>query len=88
MQSFIDDRAKGATPKTPAAPIPDGPLLLAVPRAAALLGLSPRRLYDLAASGALPEGIVIRLGRTVRISRPRLLRWLEGEGLEGTDGKS
>jgi predicted DNA-binding transcriptional regulator AlpA len=51
-------------------------LLLTVPQAARLLGMSPRRLYALAAQGAFPDGVTIRLGRAVRLSGPRLWRWL------------
>jgi len=51
-------------------------LLLSVPEAAKLLGLSPRRLYALIAEHQVPEGIVIHLGRSVRLSRARLLSWL------------
>jgi len=51
-------------------------LLLSVPEAAALLGLTPRRLYVHIAEHRLPEEVVVRLGRSVRLSRPRLLRWL------------
>jgi hypothetical protein len=53
------------------------PLLLRVPTAAPEIGISPRRLYELAAKpGALPEGLVVRLGRSLYISRPRLEEWL------------
>ena len=51
-------------------------LLLSVPEAAALLGLTSRRLYAHIAEHRLPEEIVVRLGRSVRLSRPRLLQWL------------
>jgi len=57
----------------------DYPLLLSVPEAAKLIGISERRLYLLAGTpGVLPEGLVVRLGRSVRISRPRLRAWLSG----------
>ena len=56
---------------------PDAPLLIDVKTAAPRLGISPRRLYALASMpGALPEGLVIRLGRSVFLSRPRLMAWL------------
>ena len=51
-------------------------LVITVREGAQLLGVSERRLYALVADGALPEGIVIRLGRAVRLSGPRLRRWL------------
>lgn len=53
------------------------PLLADVSWAAPLLGLSFREFYRLAGTpGGFPEGIVVRLGRRVRVSRPRLLAWL------------
>ncbi len=61
-----------------------GALLLTIPQAAGLLGMSPRRLYTLVAQGALPEAMIIRLGRAVRLSGPRLWRWLGADGA-GTD---
>jgi excisionase family DNA binding protein len=51
-------------------------LLLTVREASRLLGLSERRLYALIAEKALPEGVVVRLGRAIRLSAPRLRRWL------------
>jgi hypothetical protein len=55
----------------------DHTLLLTVPRAAKILGISCRRLYTLAATpGAMPEGVVVRLGRRVYLSRKRLEAWL------------
>jgi excisionase family DNA binding protein len=51
-------------------------LVITVREGAQMLGVSERRLYALVADGALPEGIVIRLGRAVRLSGPRLRRWL------------
>ncbi len=63
----------------------DNMLLLTVPQAARLLGMSPRRLYALVAQGAFPEGITIRLGRAVRLSRPRLWRWLGADDADVGD---
>lgn len=54
----------------------DERLLLTVPETAGLLRLSPRRLYALIAEHKIPEGIVVRLGRAVRVSQPRLRSWL------------
>ena len=51
-------------------------LLITVREAARLMGVSERRLYALVADGVLPEGIVIRLGRAIRLSAPRLRRWV------------
>ena len=51
-------------------------LVITVREGARLLGVSERRLYALVAGGVLPEGIVIRLGRAIRLSGPRLRHWL------------
>jgi predicted DNA-binding transcriptional regulator AlpA len=59
-------------------------LLLRAEETAPLLGLSLRELYRVAAipsgqPGALPAGIVLKIGRRVRFSRLRLLEWLGTE---------
>ena len=51
-------------------------LLLTVPEAAERLGMSTRRLYCLIAEGMLPDSVVIRFGRSIRVSGPRLMQWL------------
>jgi predicted DNA-binding transcriptional regulator AlpA len=56
-------------------------LLLVAEEVSPLLGLSPRELYRAAAipeghPGALPPGVVVRIGRRVRFSRPALEAWL------------
>jgi excisionase family DNA binding protein len=51
-------------------------LLLRADEAAALLGLSLRALYRFAAEEKIPPEVVVRLGRSVRFSKPRLLAWL------------
>ena len=51
-------------------------LLLTIREAAPFFGLSERRLYALIAQGELPPDLVVHFGRAVRLSRPRLLRWL------------
>jgi excisionase family DNA binding protein len=51
-------------------------LVLSVPEAAGLLGISRRLAYELAARGELP---VLRLGGRVLILRRPLERLLEGE---------
>ncbi len=56
-------------------------LLLDAEEVAPLLGLGLRETYRVASipagqPGAFPPGVVIRLGRRVRFSRPRLLEWL------------
>ena len=57
------------------------PLLLRVPDVARLLDLSERAVYRRIAEGSLPG--VRRLGRSVFVSRPELLRWLGQQGGEG-----
>lgn len=49
------------------------PLLLRVSEAARLLGVSRSTMYQLVASGSVP---VIRIGRSVRVSRPALEAWI------------
>ncbi len=51
-------------------------LLLTVKEAAKILGLSPRMVYEHAAKKMFPEGVVIRLGKSMYLSRPRLEIWL------------
>ncbi len=78
-------RPSATTPascETPEVSVVENMLLLTVPQAARLLGMSPRRLYALVAQGAFPEGITIRLGRAVRLSGPRLRRWLGATGAD------
>lgn len=50
------------------------PLLLKVPEAARLLGVSRTRVYELMQRGELP---VIRLGRSVRIPYAALQGWID-----------
>ena len=61
------------------APVTDAPPpeLLKVEEAAALLRISRAKAYEMAASGELPG--VVRIGRSLRVSRRRLLAWLDGE---------
>jgi len=59
----------------------DERLLLTVPETAGLLRPSPRRLYALIAQHMLPEGVVVRFGRGVRVSQPRLRCWLGADPL-------
>lgn len=48
--------------------------LLRAEEAATLLGLGRSKIYQLIASRAIP---VVRIGRSVRIPRTALLRWIE-----------
>jgi len=55
---------------------PDSPeaLLLKAPQVARLLGISERKLWELANCGELPS---IRIGRCRRYSRNSLEKWIE-----------
>jgi excisionase family DNA binding protein len=69
------------------APLHNGqPLLLRAEDAAPLLGVSVRAIYRLAAEHKIPAACVVRLGRSVRFSRPALLRWLHGEDAQRAAG--
>ena len=55
------------------ATLPDAQLLT-IPQAAALLCLSPRKTWELTATGELPT---VRIGRAVRIDRRDLEAWID-----------
>lgn len=48
---------------------------ITIPQAAEVLGIHPRRAYQLAERGQLPG--VIRLGRSIRIRVAALRQWME-----------
>lgn len=50
------------------------PVLLKVEEAAALLRIGRTKMYGLLAAGAIPT---VRVGRSVRVPRAALLRWIE-----------
>ena len=54
----------------------DTPLLLKVNEAAKLLQIGRDRIYELVASGRLPA---LHFGRTIRIPRDALVRFIEAE---------
>jgi excisionase family DNA binding protein len=56
--------------------VPVLPLLLNLPQAAVLLGVSPRTVKRLASAGELPEGAVTRIGRRRLLNRLVLERWV------------
>lgn len=64
-------------------------LLLTVPEASRLLGISRAMTYQMVATGVFPR---VRIGRAVRVPRRELLAWvadhtegsLDREGLPGT----
>jgi excisionase family DNA binding protein len=49
------------------------PLLVRVPEAAELLGVSRAKAYELVASGVIP---VVRIGRATRVPLEALRRWV------------
>lgn len=55
---------------------------LKVPEVAKVLRIARSRAYELVADGQIPS---VRIGRSVRVSRRELERWLEGQryGAEG-----
>lgn len=57
-------------------------LLLTVKEASEVLGLSPRMIYEFAARDIFPDGLVIRLGKSLYLSRPRLEVWLGAQEKE------
>ena len=54
--------------------------LMRVAEASRLLHASKSRVYELAREGILPPGVVVRLGRQVRISEAKLREWIESGG--------
>ncbi len=56
----------------------EAPAVLTVDEAAALLRVNRKTLYEAIRGSALPG--VIRLGRSIRISRTALVHWLRGKG--------
>jgi len=55
-------------------PMEDEPRFLTVPEAAQLLRINRGRAYEMANNGTLPG--VIRIGRTIRVDRERLIAGL------------
>lgn len=54
------------------------PDLLAVPAAAKRLGIHPDSLYRLIRAGQFPPAVII--GHSIRVSVPKLERYLHGDG--------
>ena len=52
--------------------------VLTVDEAARLLRVNRKTLYEAIRAGEVPG--VVRLGRSIRIGREALLRWMEGNG--------
>lgn len=55
------------------------PLLLKAPDVANLLGLGRSKVFAMVAAGGLP---VVRIGRSVRIPRQALERWIRDQTIE------
>ena len=49
-------------------------------RGAEILGVSEQRVYELVRTGILPPGVVVRLGRQVRIDEDALREWIAAGG--------
>jgi excisionase family DNA binding protein len=58
-------------------PIEDAPRFLTIPEAARLLRINRGRAYEMAANGMLPGAI--KLGRTIRVDRQRLIAGLAND---------
>jgi excisionase family DNA binding protein len=54
--------------------------LISVEEAAALLNVSKYTLYDMARGGLLPEGVVVRIGRRVRVNPTALDAFIRAGG--------
>jgi excisionase family DNA binding protein len=63
---------------------PDQMLVLTVKKAAELLGIGVNSAYEAVARGELPH---IRIGRSIRIPRAALERFLAGKEIEAPDDK-
>lgn len=55
-------------------------MLLAVKDAARDLNVTPKKVYELIEQGQLPIGVVVRLGRQIKINSERLQTWIERGG--------
>jgi hypothetical protein len=64
----------------------DAGQLLTVESAARALEIDPKRMYQLASrTGFFPEGVVVRIGRSVRVSSARLQDWIAAGGSSCAD---
>lgn len=55
------------------------PDLVTLPEAGRILGLSDNTMYRMAANELQRPEWILKLGRSYRVSVPRLKRWLHGE---------
>ena len=54
--------------------------LLSMKEASEMLLISTSRGYEMARQGILPHGVVVRLGRQLRVNEERLQEWLDNGG--------
>lgn len=55
-------------------------LLIGVDEVAEITGLRPATVYELTRRGTFGRGIVVKLGRSVRFNKPRLMAFLDEGG--------
>jgi len=60
------------------------PLLIRAEEAARLLGLGRSKVFQMIAAGELP---VVRLGRSVRVPKAELVRWIESRTARAPDSE-
>lgn len=60
------------------------PELLRLEEAARVLRIGRSRAYEMAAAGTLPG--LIRIGRSLRVSRRSLIRWIDEQTAGGASG--
>ena len=51
-----------------------------VKHGAQILGVSEGRLYEMVRTGLLPVGVVVRLGRQIRLDEDALVEWIKAGG--------
>ena len=54
--------------------------LIEATQAAKMLGVSTGRLYELARIGILPVGVIIHIGRQIRVDQDALREWVRAGG--------
>ena len=54
--------------------------LIRVPQLSRILDVSEWRAYEMIRSGILPRGVVVRLGRHIRLNEDRLSEWIAAGG--------
>ena len=59
--------------------------LMKAQRASGILGVSNQRFYELVRTAVIPPGVVVRLGRQIRINEDALSEWIDhgGQALAG-----